>query len=87
MQGLSPRSSREFKMRNNNKDTTNAMIRGASCGLIACIVGVVFVFASGDTRAHENAAATRGAATVEVAGVLLSPRTRLIIDYKRSALA
>jgi hypothetical protein len=79
--------SKELQMRNNTKDTTDAVIRGASCGIIACVVAVVFVFASGDSATTNGAHEASIASTTEVAGVLLSPRTRLIIDYKRSALA
>jgi len=74
-------------MRNNTKDTTGAAVRGIACGAITCIIVVAMVFASGDSTPQQGARASHETKTGAVAGLLLSPRTRLIIDYQRTALA
>lgn len=74
-------------MRNNTKDMMKAVQRGIRTGAIACALVMVFAFSSGDAAKVNEAGITSGAEHGAVAGVLLSPRTRLIIDYKRSALA
>jgi len=74
-------------MQKNTKDTMKAATRGAAGGLIACVVMVVFAFASGDSVATPGADAVKSAQPGAVAGVLLAPSTRLIIDFKRTALA
>ena len=64
-----------------------AATRGAAGGLIACVVMAVFAFASGDPVAGRSADVSTSARSGAVAGVLLAPSTRLIIDFKRTALA
>ena len=74
-------------MNTNTKDKAGAAIGGACTAIIACVVAVVFVFASGDSASARGVNADLGHNAGAVAGVLLSPRTRLIIDYQRTALA
>jgi len=74
-------------MRNNTKDMMKAAQRGICTAAIAGAFVLVFAFSSGDAAENSNASIAAGAEQGAVAGVLLSPRTRLIIDYKRSALA
>lgn len=75
------------QMRNNTQDTMKAAVRGARCGLIACAIVAVFAIASGDSASQQGVNMTHNEQPGVVAGVLLSPRTRLIIDYQRTALA
>lgn len=74
-------------MNTNTKDKNRAAIGGVCTAIIACVVAVVFAFASGDSASAHGVNADRGHSADAVAGVLLSPRTRLIIDYQRTALA
>lgn len=72
-------------MRNTTKDMKTAAIRGVLFAGIALVI--VSVFAVGDAPAARGVQVAPAPASGAVAGLLLSPSTRLIIGYQRTALA
>jgi len=74
-------------MRHTTKDTFRTAGRGVFGAMFAIAIVTVVVFASGDSAAVSDSVSMQRSNDNAVAGVLLSPRTRLIIDYQRVALA
>ncbi|MCB9848472.1 MAG: hypothetical protein H6814_08670 [Phycisphaeraceae bacterium] len=74
-------------MRQHTQDMMKSAIRGVSAMIFAVAIMAVCSAASGDSAGAANRGAAQRQESTRVAGVLLSPRTRLIIDYQRTALA